>query len=112
MKLHTKDQAPKEGGKEASQHPMQQVSVLLQAIAIKSCTCHTQSDLIEREPLHISRFLSGMVQWQPTRQGYLNFLAESKQVYDTLERLVKEAPQEECEYKSLILPTFAALQRA
>lgn len=25
MKLHTKDQAPKEGGKEASQHPMAQV---------------------------------------------------------------------------------------
>jgi len=26
MKLHTKDQAPKEGGKEASQHPMKQVN--------------------------------------------------------------------------------------
>lgn len=57
MKLHTKDQAPKEGGKEASQHPMKK--------------------------------------WQPTRQGYLNFLAESKQVYDTLEQIVAEAPSAE-----------------
>ena len=27
MKLHTKDQAPKEGGKEASQHPMREVGL-------------------------------------------------------------------------------------
>lgn len=53
MKLHTKDQAPKEGGKEASSHPMPQ--------------------------------------WQPTREGYLNFLNESRLVYETLERIVTEA---------------------
>ena len=29
MKLHTKDQAPKEGGKEASKHPMREVILWL-----------------------------------------------------------------------------------
>ena len=44
--------------------------------------------------------LTFALQWQPTRQGYLNFLAESKVVYDTLERLVAEAPRPECEHLS------------
>ena len=35
MKLHTKDQAPKEGGKEASKHPMQKVQ-----FGKFSCDCH------------------------------------------------------------------------
>lgn len=50
MKLHTKDQAPKEGGKEAAKTPM--------------------------------------AAWQPSREGYLQFLAESKAVYDALEGIV------------------------
>jgi len=74
MKLHTKDQAPKEGGKEASQHPMKQ--------------------------------------WQPTKQGYLNFLAESKQVYDTLEQIVAEAPSAElAEFRSTGLERSERLAR-
>eukprot|EP00198_Chlamydomonas_reinhardtii_P013246 XP_001702583.1 heme oxygenase [Chlamydomonas reinhardtii] len=51
MKLHTKDQAPKEGEKEApKQGP-----------------------------------------WTPTRPGYLRFLVESKEVFDTFERLVNSS---------------------
>lgn len=53
MKLHTKDQAPKEGGKEAAPQPFQK--------------------------------------WQPTREGYLRFLVESKLVYDALEQIVQQA---------------------
>jgi len=52
MKLHTKEQAPKEGEQE-SKRPMQQFS--------------------------------------PTKEGYLQFLAESKAVYDTLERIMEDA---------------------
>jgi hypothetical protein len=36
-------------------------------------------------------------QWQPSRKGYLRFLTESKQVYDTLEGIIAEAPSPECE---------------
>lgn len=50
MKLHTKDQAPKEGGKEASKTPM--------------------------------------AAWQPTREGYLLFLEQSKEVYDAFEDII------------------------
>ena len=37
------------------------------------------------------------MQWQPTHQGYLNFLAESKLVYDTLEQIVAETSNPDCE---------------
>ena len=50
MKLHTKDQAPKEGGREAAPTPW--------------------------------------AKWQPTREGYLKFLSESKKVYEALEEAV------------------------
>ena len=50
MKLHTKDQAPKEGGREAAATPW--------------------------------------AKWQPTREGYLKFLNESKKVYEALEEAV------------------------
>lgn len=36
-------------------------------------------------------------QWQPTREGYLQFLAESKRLFETLEDVVAEAPQPDCE---------------
>merc|ERR1719379_2535155 len=52
MKLHTKDQAPKEGGREAMPNPPK---------------------------------------FEPTREGYLSFLVESKVVYDALESLVAAA---------------------
>lgn len=38
------------------------------------------------------------MQWQPTREGYLRFLTESKQVYDTVESIIAEAPFPECEH--------------
>ncbi|KAK9842217.1 hypothetical protein WJX81_001029 [Elliptochloris bilobata] len=56
MRLHTKDQAPKEGQKPA-ENPWQK--------------------------------------WQPTREGYLRFLTESKAVYEVLERIVEEASHPE-----------------
>ena len=39
-----------------------------------------------------------VLQWQPTREGYLRFLTESKQVYDTVESIIAEAPFPECEH--------------
>ncbi|XP_021741724.1 heme oxygenase 1, chloroplastic-like [Chenopodium quinoa] len=57
MKLHTKEQAPREGEKVAKGPE-------------------------ERSP----------AKWDPTVEGYLKFLVDSKLVYDTLERIVDEAP--------------------
>jgi heme oxygenase len=54
MKLHTKDQAPKEGEQAAAPKPFPK--------------------------------------WQPTREGYLKFLAESKTLFETLEDIVEAAP--------------------
>jgi heme oxygenase (biliverdin-producing, ferredoxin) len=54
MKLHTREQAPKEGEKKAEKVP-------------------------EQKP---------MAQWKPTKEGYLNFLVESKAVYDAMEKIV------------------------
>ncbi|CAL5228825.1 g12026 [Coccomyxa viridis] len=53
MRLHTRDQAPKEGEREAAEQAWKQ--------------------------------------WQPSREGYLRFLTESKEVYETLEGIVAEA---------------------
>lgn len=52
MKLHTKEQAPKEGERKAEPAPQQ---------------------------------------WAPTREGYLQFLAESKVVYDFMEETMRQA---------------------
>ena len=52
MKLHTREQAPKEGKAEPAK---------------------------EAKP---------MMQWQPTKEGYLRFLVESKAVYDAMEQIV------------------------
>ena len=38
-----------------------------------------------------------LLQWEPTREGYLRFLVESKLVYDALEQIVQQAPVPECE---------------
>jgi len=62
MKLHTKEQAPKEG--EAKVDQEQQKS---------------------------------MMQWVPTREGYLQFLAESKVMYEALETIMAEASHDSCE---------------
>ena len=39
------------------------------------------------------------LQWEPTQEGYLRFLVESKVVYDALEQIVQNAPVPECEYQ-------------
>ncbi|XP_010687998.2 heme oxygenase 1, chloroplastic [Beta vulgaris subsp. vulgaris] len=57
MKLHTKEQAPKEGQKVAKGPE-------------------------EKSP----------AKWDPTIEGYLKFLVDSKLVYDTLEIIVQQAP--------------------
>ena len=45
-------------------------------------------------------------QWQPTREGYLKFLVESKVVYDALEQVVQQAPVPECK---LPMPVLSAV---
>lgn len=54
MKLHTKEQAPKEGEAKPAPQPMKQ--------------------------------------WVPTREGYLQYLAESQIVYAAMEKIMKDAP--------------------
>ena len=109
MKLHTKDQAPKEGGKEAAKQPFQQVSQLtcgdqLHSFAGASWTCMMSGCSQAWEMAGRSRFkhclLSPsipLMQWKPTKEGFLRFLVESKVVYDTIERVIQEAPRPECE---------------
>ena len=38
-----------------------------------------------------------VARWEPTVEGYLRFLVDSKLVYDTLERIVEKAAFPECE---------------
>lgn len=38
-----------------------------------------------------------VTKWDPTVEGYLKFLVDSKVVYDTLEDIVKEAPHPSCQ---------------
>lgn len=37
-----------------------------------------------------------LVQWQPTREGYLQFLAESRLLFQTLEDIMAQAPHPDC----------------
>lgn len=39
-----------------------------------------------------------VAKWEPSVEGYLKFLVDSKLVYDTLERIVEKAAFPECEY--------------
>lgn len=39
-----------------------------------------------------------VARWEPSVEGYLKFLVDSKLVYDTLERIVEKAAFPECEY--------------
>eukprot|EP00877_Chromochloris_zofingiensis_P007725 jgi/Chrzof1/3205/Cz12g15230.t1_HO[v5.2] len=74
MKLHTRDQAPKEGGKEASKTPMSA--------------------------------------WQPTREGYAQFLAESQAVYNAFEDIIQKAAYTEyAQFQNTGLERSAALQQ-
>jgi len=60
MRLHTKEQAPKEGQAKPAPNPM--------------------------------------AQWQPTREGYLQYLAESQAVYAAMEKIMKDAPVDSYKY--------------
>ncbi|PHU08311.1 Heme oxygenase 1, chloroplastic [Capsicum chinense] len=42
-----------------------------------------------------------LAKWEPTVEGYLKFLVDSKLVYDTLEKIVEKAPFPECKRKGL-----------
>ena len=53
-----------------------------------------------------------VAKWQPTVQGYLRFLVDSKLVYDTLERIVQEAPFPSCEFVSLCLLFFPHVEES
>lgn len=92
MKLHTKDQAPKEGQKESTEKPLKQVPDAACSCAPAACFPAAQSQHCDLTPPHCA-----CLQWQPSRRGYLRFLTESKQVYDKLEGIVAEAPFPECE---------------
>ena len=63
-----------------------------------------RSSLQQCVPIHQYAMLFGCVaehntlsQWEPTREGYLKFLVESKQVYEVLEQIVQQAHVSECE---------------
>lgn len=45
-----------------------------------------------------------VAKWEPTIEGYLRFLVDSKLVYDTLERIVEKASSPWCKF--LLLPAF------
>lgn len=44
-----------------------------------------------------------VTKWEPTVDGYLRFLVDSKLVYDTLETIIQQAPIPSCEFL-LIFP--------
>ena len=111
MKLHTKDQAPKEGGKEAAKQPFQQVRQSMCGDQLQSCA-GAQPDMHLQAAVNVGaggpeskhRLLSmsiSLMQWKPTKEGFLRFLVESKVVYDTIERVIQEAPRPECETPAL-----------
>ena len=45
----------------------------------------------------------GGVTWQPSMEGFLNYLVDSKLVFNTVERIVDESSHVACEWPSLIL---------
>lgn len=52
-----------------------------------------------------------LLQWQPTREGYLRFLVESKLVYDALEQIVQQASVPECKFAAQCTKMFCAALR-
>lgn len=42
------------------------------------------------------------LQWEPTLKGYLQFLGESKVVYETFEDIMKQASHPECECAAVL----------
>ena len=52
------------------------------------------------------------MQWKPTKEGYLQFLVESRALFQTLEDIVMECSHSECAAPSRNLPSFLYLSRA
>ncbi|KAK6945104.1 hem oxygenase-like [Dillenia turbinata] len=61
----------------------------LRSVAMK---LHTKAQAKEGERESESPQDQPMAKWEPTMNGYLRYLVDSKLVYDTLERIVNEAP--------------------
>lgn len=61
----------------------------MRAVAMK---LHTREQAREGEKEAKGPEEKSPTQWEPTIEGYLKFLVDSKLVYDTLERIVEEAP--------------------
>ena len=90
MKLHTKEQAPKEGQRAPEQKPMVQVRAPLRrrARARRCDDLALRSAAVAAPPDAPRCARRRRAQWQPTKEGYLSFLIESKAVYDCMEGIV------------------------
>ena len=113
MQHHTKGQAPREGQRPDSENPVQRVRAPASAAWYAGCPVHVSSvtmlafcwrsanapSLRPRWCRLCKAELRGLTHVQsatPTRKGYLQFLAESKAVYDTLEQIVEDAAHPDC----------------
>ena len=85
MKLHTREQAPKEGSRPETENPTPKVRPPPARMTLCRATPSAR---------HVLTVLAQAS--TPTHEGYLQFLAESKKVYDTLEHIVEEASHPEC----------------
>ncbi len=115
MKLHTKEQAPKEGKAERppEQRPMPQArrgaccrararpARRRAAAPAAAARRAARADVVARWPgaapaarppapraAHAARCRAAAPQWKPTKEGYLSFLIESKAVYDCMESIM------------------------
>jgi len=66
----------------------------MRAVAMK---LHTREQAREGEKEAQGPEEKSPTKWELTIEGYLKFLVDSKLVYDTLERIVEEAPVPYCE---------------
>lgn len=66
-----------------------------------ACTKFADQSVLQNEsvPSLVSMLIptATLLQWKPTREGYLRFLVESELVYDALEQIVQQASVPECE---------------
>lgn len=58
---------------------------------------HTRDQAKEGEKPAKSPEETSPAKWEPSVDGYLRFLVDSKLVYETLEKIVEEAPVDYCE---------------
>lgn len=64
---------------------------------------HTKGQAREGEKEPEGREEQPVAKWDPTLEGYLKFLVDSKLVFDTLEKIVENPPFPECEFLFLQL---------